>query len=124
MQARLQPALFCPCGETPSGSSLCRRCAQHQADSRRRFGGEREAVLRRDRYRCTVCHQNDERLHVHHRRRGCHQRRWLTTVCAACHARLHRTAAIRSGWLPPFLIELWSEQHPGVPVQLQFPEAQ
>jgi hypothetical protein len=41
------------------------------------------------------------------------------TVCAACHARLHRLLAIRS-WLPGPLAGLWSEQHPLLPVQLQF----
>ena len=44
------------------------------------------------------------------------------TVCAACHARLHRLAALRI-WIPELLIALWAEQHPGVPVQLQLPVA-
>jgi len=43
----------------------------------------------------------------------------LITVCAGCHARLHRLAALRV-WIPDGLVVLWTEQHPGVPVQLQF----
>ena len=36
-----------------------------------------------------------------------------------CHARIHKLAAPgRRGWLPPRLVELWIEQHPGAPVQL------
>ena len=41
------------------------------------------------------------------------------TLCAACHARVHRLSAIRR-WLPEDLVDLWQEQHPGVPVQMQF----
>jgi hypothetical protein len=59
-------------------------------------------------------------LAVHHRRIGIHQPRLLITFCAACHARVHRIAALR-GWLEPALISLWREQHRDVPLQLQFP---
>jgi hypothetical protein len=55
---------------------------------------------------------------VHHRKPGVHQRELLVTVCAACHARLHRLAAMRR-WIPEPLVPLWAEQHPGVPIQLQ-----
>lgn len=41
------------------------------------------------------------------------------TLCAACHARVHRLSAIRR-WLPEDLVELWREQHPGLPEQMQF----
>ena len=44
----------------------------------------------------------------------------LITVCAACHARLHRLASIRF-LVPELLAALWSEQHPATPVQLQLP---
>jgi len=62
------------------------------------------------------------RLHVHHRKPGVNDRAWLITVCAGCHARLHRLAALRI-WIPELLVALWIEQHPGVPVQLQLPVA-
>jgi hypothetical protein len=42
----------------------------------------------------------------------------LVTVCAACHASLHRSMALRR-WLPEFLVILWREFHSGVPLQLQ-----
>ena len=45
--------------------------------------------------------------------------RALITLCAACHARLHRLGAI-DRWVPENLLELWAEQHPGVARQIQF----
>ena len=43
----------------------------------------------------------------------------LVTLCSACHARVHRRLRQRS-WLPETLLEFWCEQHPGLPLQLQF----
>ncbi|MBV9266844.1 MAG: hypothetical protein JO061_11810 [Acidobacteriaceae bacterium] len=43
------------------------------------------------------------------------------TVCTRCHARLHRLAAIHY-WMPQLLAVLWEEQHPAIPLQMQFPE--
>lgn len=119
-----QRTLFCACGQgTPAVAGLCRSCYRARARSRSRFDGHRESVLARD-GRCTGCGAGEEAclLHVHHRRPGVHDPAWLVALCAACHARVHRLAALRS-WLPARLVELWSEQHPGVPLQLQFPEA-
>ena len=45
--------------------------------------------------------------------------RLLVTLCSACHARVHRRLRQRS-WLPEALFEFWCEQHPGLPLQLQF----
>jgi hypothetical protein len=113
-----QARLFCPCGETRLlCSGLCRRCYARQAHSRRCFAGHREAVLDRDR-RCCACGA-ERKLAVHHRRPGLHQRRFLITLCAACHAGVHRLRAMRR-WLEPALVPIWHEQHPGAPVQLQF----
>jgi hypothetical protein len=47
----------------------------------------------------------------------------LLCLCAACHARVHRLLSIWK-WIPALLAELWIEQHPGAPVQMQFEEAQ
>jgi 5-methylcytosine-specific restriction endonuclease McrA len=116
-----QRNLFCRCGAPAAGLVLCRRCRQQAADSRRRFGGWREAVVRRDRGQCVACGERPARPHVHHRRPGVQDRRWLAALCPGCHARIHQLAALGRGWLPPRFIELWSEQHPGAPVQLQFP---
>jgi NMD protein affecting ribosome stability and mRNA decay len=118
------PALLfaCPCGrDFPWIAGLCRTCYRAAARSRQRFAGLREEVLQRDGYACRACGAVDH-LHVHHRKPGINQRELLITVCAGCHARLHRLGALRI-WIPEPLIVLWEEQHPGVAVQLQFPEA-
>ena len=82
------------------------------------FGGLREKILlARDHHRCRVCGAL-EPLVVHHRRRR-NVFAALITLCAACHARLHRLGAI-DRWVPENLLELWAEQHPGVPLQIQF----
>jgi hypothetical protein len=44
----------------------------------------------------------------------------LITLCACCHACIHRLRALRR-FLPEPLVPLWQEQHPAVPLQLQFP---
>jgi 5-methylcytosine-specific restriction endonuclease McrA len=119
---RLQPALFCPCGrDVPWTASLCRSCYRAAAHSRQHFDGLRDEILERDRHLCRVC-GSAGRLHVHHRKPGVNDRDLLITVCAGCHARLHRLAALRI-WIPELLVPLWSEQHPGVPVQMQLPPA-
>jgi hypothetical protein len=113
-----QRTLSCGCvqGE-PVVSGLCYRS---RSQSRSRFDRNRESVLDRDRA-CRVAEQeNAARLHVHHRRPGLHDPAWLITICAGCHARVHRLGAIRN-WLTEYPIELWMEQYAGVPVQLRFP---
>ena len=120
-----QPRLFCPCGQgTPAIAGLCRACYWERAHSRARFAGNRELVLARDRWACRICGAGKapRRLHVHHRRPGIHDAASLVALCAACHARVHRTLAFR-GWSPETLVEFWIEQHPGLPLQLQFPLA-
>jgi hypothetical protein len=84
------------------------------------FGGLREAVLRRDRFRCRVCGSGAPLL-VHHRD-GLNERRLLIILCISCHVRLHRYRGL-SRWIPKALLELWSEIHPGQPLQLQLPFA-
>jgi hypothetical protein len=116
-----QRTLFCPCGHgMPAIAGMCRPCYRARAHSRARFAGHRETVLDRDRH-CSACGAGKAacRLHVHHRKPGVHDPDWLIAVCAACHARIHRLLALRA-WLPARLVELWTEQHPGTPVQLQF----
>src|SRR5215471_10607509 len=44
----------------------------------------------------------------------------LVTLCAGCHARVHRTR-ILSRWLPEILVDLWREWHPNAVEQLQLP---
>jgi len=42
------------------------------------------------------------------------------TLCAGCHARVHRTRILRH-WLPEILVALWREWHPDAVEQLQLP---
>ena len=102
-----QPRLFCPWGAAPAGR--CRPCRQHEADSRRRFGGHRDRVLRRDRGACRVCGASAG-IVVHHRRPGRHRPDGLITLCRACHAPLHRRFQPAGVW-PELLVILWEEQH-------------
>ena len=44
----------------------------------------------------------------------------LVTLCAGCHARVHRTLILRRR-LPKILIDLWREWHPDTVEQLQLP---
>jgi hypothetical protein len=75
-------------------------------------------VLERDGHCCRAC-GSGQFIHVHHRRPGSNSPSLLIALCAACHARIHRLLALWK-WIPAHLAELWAEQHPGVPVQLQF----
>ena len=87
-----QLPLCCPCGSPDLyRRGLCEACYNRGRRSRARFGGGRERVLARDHY-----------------------------LCRGCHARLHRLRAI-DRWVPAALEELWAEQHPGSPRQLQLP---
>jgi hypothetical protein len=120
-----QPHPCYGCGQGIAAlAGLCRSCYRARAHSRSRFEGHREDVLERDGRRCRTCGaaQPGCRLHVHHRKPGVHDPQWLIVLCAGCHARIHRLLRFRV-WLPESLIELWAEQHPELPLQLQFPLA-
>ena len=80
----------------------------------------RERVLARDHYLCRVC-LSPAPLVVHHRRPS-NRPSSLITLCRACHTRLHRLGAI-DRWVPEPLSDLWAEQHPRSPRQLQLPGA-
>jgi hypothetical protein len=77
-----QLSWLCACGRRPlelRGPGCCRACYYRRYHSLRFFGGLREAVLRRDRFRCRVCGSGAPLL-VHHRN-GLNERRLLITVC-------------------------------------------
>lgn len=113
----LQRRLFCRCGAPADyRAGLCRRCYHAVQHSRRYFGGQRELVLERDRRQCRIC--GSRATAVHHRQPGIQKPDLLLAVCAACHARLHRLRAM-DRYLPPALVPLWAEQHPGTPLQQQ-----
>ena len=114
-----QLPLCCPCGSPDLyRSGLCEICYNRGRRSRARFGGGRERVLARDHYLCRVCRASAP-LVVHHRRPS-NRPGALITLCRACHARLHRLGAI-DRWVPELLGDLWAEQHPRSPRQLQLP---
>lgn len=114
-----QRALFCSCGRPLEVRlRVCRVCAWHIPYSEKHFGGHRTHVLERDGKCCRTC-GSGQRLHVHHRRPGVHDPNWLVTLCARCHARVHRLQTLRY-WLPISLLPFWEEQHPDAPRQLQF----
>jgi len=109
------------CGRRPVELKVlgcCRLCYHGRYHSLRFFGGLREAVLKRDRFRCRSCGVST-RLVVHHREER-NEKRLLITLCSRCHVRLHRYRRFRR-WVPEVLRELWKEIHPGAPLQLQLP---
>lgn len=71
----------------------------------RHFDGRRQAVLKRDGYRCTKCRSRRLLLvhHIDHSGRGARTHNNsldnLATLCRACHARHHSTAP---GWSRAF----------------------
>ena len=114
-----QLSLFCPCGALPPlTAGLCSSCYWKWRHSLRFFDGRRDEVLERDGRRCRAC-GSDHRIGVHHRQRGSNLPSSLIVLCAACHAQVHRLLSIWK-WTPALLAELWAEQHPGAPVQMQF----
>lgn len=117
LEDEAQISLLCRCGALPLIGGACRTCYHRAWRSSVYFGGNRERALERDNHKCRACGA-DKKPIVHHRKRGANATRLLITLCAACHARVHRSAALRV-WLPPFVVALWEEQHPQAPRQLQ-----
>jgi len=123
-----QLALFCPCGALPPLTArLCKSCYWKWRHSLRFYGGRREHVLERDSRRCRACGA-DRWVGIHHRKPGDNHPSFLITICAAliticaaCHTQFHSLLSIWK-WIPALLVELWVEQHPGFPVQMQFQE--
>jgi hypothetical protein len=118
-----QLCLLCACGRRPVELKVlgcCRLCYQRRYHSLRWFGGLRELILKRDRFRCRVCGVG-RRLVVHHRDER-NTKPSLVTLCIRCHVRLHRSRQLRY-WVPEALLGLWRELHPAAPLQLQLPFA-
>ena len=113
-----QLTLFCRCGRSidMKRRRCCRSCYDRWHHSVRLFGGLRERVLERDRFRCTACRTRSALL-VHHRDRS-NQTKSLITLCIRCHVRIHRSVGLRH-WLSGRLLTLWRELHPSEPEQLQ-----
>ena len=116
-----QLALFCHCGALPPlTAGLCNSCYWKRRHSLRFFGGRREEVLERDGRSCRAC-GSERWIGIHHRQPGSSHPSLLIVLYAACHAQVHRLLSIWK-WIPALLVELWVEQHPGAPVQMQFEE--
>jgi hypothetical protein len=116
---RGQLSFLCSCGAKPvelKTLGCCRTCYDRQYRSLRWFGGLRDSILKRDRYRCRGCGARS-RLVVHHRDRR-NEEELLLTLCIGCHMRVHHSYGMRN-WLPKMLLGLWREWHEGEPVQLQ-----
>ena len=116
-----QLGLLCACGRRPVELKVlgcCRLCYQRHYHSVRWFGGLRELILKRDRFRCRVCGVG-RRLVVHHRDER-NAKPLLITLCIRCHVRLHRSRRLRY-WVPEAFLGLWRELHPDAPLQLQLP---
>ena len=114
-----QLRFLCTCGRRPielKDLRCCRLCYYRQYDSLRWFGGLRDLILKRDRFRCRAC-GSARRLVVHHRDER-NASPLLITLCIRCHVRLHHSRRFRS-WVPEALLGLWNELHPSAPLQLQ-----
>jgi hypothetical protein len=111
-------SFLCACGKRIALKALgcCRSCYERRHHSLRFFGGLRERVLERDRFRCRGCGKRSA-LVVHHRDR-CNRANLLVTLCIRCHVRIYRSSALRY-WLSERLVRLWRELHPNDLVQLQ-----
>lgn len=111
----LQQVMHCPCGRSRIvAHGLCATCYTLKRQDEVNFGGLREAVLERDGYRCRVCDRpgrTKRSIIVHHRMPGRSILRLMISLCPGCHAKVHRTIAVRKR-MPPLLLQLWREQHP------------
>lgn len=114
-----QLSFLCACGKRPielKALGCCRRCYDRRYHSLRFFGGMRERVLERDRFRCRACGAKS-RLLVHHRDHS-NAPKVLVTLCMRCHIRIHRSSGVRH-WLSGLLLQLWRELHQHEPMQLR-----
>jgi 5-methylcytosine-specific restriction endonuclease McrA len=78
------------------------------------FGGLREAVLKRDDYRCRArgaLVREKRSIIVHHRVPGVSESKLMISLCPGCHAKVERTKMVLAE-MNPLLLELWREQHP------------
>lgn len=120
MKTGIQRMLHCPCGRQKMlAQGLCATCYTLKRQDDAYFGGLREQVLERDSYRCRVCSASGRRkrsIVVHHRVPGQSILHLMIALCLKCHAKVSRTKVVRSA-MPPLLLILWREQHPGAPEQ-------
>lgn len=115
MKRKAQRSMHCGCGrQRMLANGMCATCYTLRRQDEAHFGGLRETVLERDGHCCRVCGASgrDKRsITVHHRKPGTSLLHLMISLCPGCHAKVHRTKAIRS-LMPPLLLDLWREQHP------------
>jgi hypothetical protein len=103
-EERGQLSFLCSCGAKLvelKTLGCCRARYDRQYRSLRWFGGLRDRILKRDRYRCRGCGARS-RLVVHHRDRR-NEEELLLTLCIGCHMRVHHSYGMRN-WLPKMLL--------------------
>jgi hypothetical protein len=112
-----QIVMYCPCGQARVlAKGLCSTCYTLRRQDEAHFGGHREAVLRRDGFRCrvpgcTTLKRGKRSVAVHHRQPGSTDPATMITLCLPCHAKVTRTFHVQDDW-PDLLRILWREQHP------------
>ncbi len=117
MKVNRQRVMHCPCGnQRILALGLCATCYSLKRQDAQYFGGHREEILARDRYRCrvpncTTVKRGKRSVAVHHRVPGNSDPKLMLTLCLICHAKVTRTRFVQGDW-HPFLRELWREQHP------------
>ena len=111
----VQLVMHCQCGRgSVLALGMCSTCYTLRRQDEEHFGGLREAVLKRDGYRCRVCDApgtGKRSIIVHHRVPEKSEIGLMISLCPGCHAKIHRTRAVMVT-MPPLLLELWREQHP------------
>ena len=116
-----QTLLWCRvCGrEGKLKKGLCPACYSREIRNQRYFRGLRPRVVARDHGACRVCGRpgSGQGIHVHHRRPGVTEERFLISLCPGHHALVHRLEVV-DRVLPAFVLELWREQHPGACEQM------
>jgi 5-methylcytosine-specific restriction endonuclease McrA len=112
---KTQATLCCPCGNPKVlARGLCPTCYTLKRQDEAYFGGLREEVLKRDKYRCRACGapgHSKRSIVVHHRAPGISEMDKMISLCPACHAKVERTQVVLSE-MDPLLLALWREKHP------------
>lgn len=120
MKRAVQRALHCRCGRAKViARGLCAVCYTLRHHDERYFGGLREQVLKRDGYRCRVCGRPGRgkwSIVVHHRVPGVSELDRMIALCPRHHGIVERRE-MAIAEMPPLLLELWRERHPGAPEQ-------
>ncbi len=120
MKRAVQRSLHCGCGRAKVvARGLCAVCYTLRYQDERYFGGLREQVLKRDGYRCRVCGRPGRgkwSIVVHHRVPGVSELDRMIALCPRHHGIVEQRE-VALGEMPPLLLELWRERHPGAPEQ-------